>query len=379
MKFLFSPDSFKGSMSSIEVINQLTAAAKRHFPDAEIVPVPIADGGEGSTESMLHVTGGKKIFHNVTDPNGKSVRAYYGQMDKDTAVIEMAQASGLTLASRPRNPLQTTSYGTGELINHALGNYRKIIIAIGGSATNDGGMGAMMALGVRFYNKAGDKITTGCGEALINIDRIDLSGLNPLVHQTDIKVMCDVTNPLTGPEGATYIFGPQKGATPEMLVQLEAGMENFARVLTEATGVEMNRIAGTGAGGGIGASLVAFLKAELCSGISLMLEALKFEELLEGVDLVITGEGRIDGQSLNGKVPIGVARVCVKKNIPCFAIVGSIGDHAEKVYDHGIDCIIPIVDKCMPLESAMNNGNQLVLDSADRAFRMIKAGMALSK
>ncbi len=366
-------------MSSMEVINNLTTAAKRHFPEAEILAVPIADGGEGSVESMIHVSGGEKVFLDVIGPLGQTVHAYFGRMDSDTAVIEMAQGSGLTLTPKDRNPLYTTSYGTGELINHALSDYRKIIIAIGGTATNDGGMGAMMALGVDFYNKEGEKIAFGCGAELINIDRIDASRLNPAVFKADIKVMCDVNNPLTGPNGATYIFGPQKGATQEILTQLEAGMKNFARVLKKTTGVDSDEIPGTGAGGGIGASLVSFLKAELCSGISVMLEALKFEELLGDVDLVITGEGRIDGQSLNGKVPVGVASVCAQKNIPCFAIVGSIGDGAEKVYDHGINCIIPIVDKCMPLERAMKNGNQLLTNAADRAFRIVKTGMAMSK
>jgi len=276
-----------------------------------------------------------------------------------------------------RNPLHTTTYGTGELIKDALEQgYRKVAIAIGGSATNDGGMGAMAALGVKFLDASGQALT-GYGEDLGKVVQIDLSGLHPAVKETEFTVMCDVTNPLTGPDGATYTFGRQKGGTPEILDKMEADMKNYAALLLALTGIDVDQIAGTGAAGGLGAALKVFLQANMKSGIETVLDLIEFDTLLEDVDLVITGEGRMDWQSAFGKVPSGIGMRCRQKGIPAVAIVGGMGNGAEKIYEFGIGSIIPTINGAMDIEEALARAEELYQGAAARTFRLLRAGMTL--
>nr|WP_288824576.1 glycerate kinase [uncultured Clostridium sp.] len=378
MKFLFASDSFKGSLSSVEIVGILTEEAKRIFPDCECSGVSVADGGEGTIEAVIDAMNGQIRTVSVHGPLMEETTAVYGVFDGSHAVIEMAKASGLPMVpSEKRNPLYTTTYGTGELIKAALDEgYRNIAIAIGGSATNDGGMGAMTALGVKFLDKAGNRLT-GYGEDLGKVERIDISGLHPAVKETEFTVMCDVTNPLTGQTGATYTFGKQKGGTPEILDRLEKDMKSYAGKLFELTGIDVDQIQGTGAAGGLGAALNVFLNASMKSGIETVLDLIQFNTLLEGVDLVVTGEGRMDWQSAFGKVPSGIGMRCKERGIPAVAIVGGMGDGAGKIYEYGIESITTTIQGAMSIEEAMERSVELYRGAAQRTFRMLRAGMSL--
>lgn len=376
MKFLFASDSFKGTLSSEQIIHILTDAANEIFPGCETLGVPIADGGEGTADAVIAVTKGDKLEVKVHGPLMEETVASYGVFGKDSAIIEMAAASGLPMVPvEKRNPLHTTTYGTGELIKSALdAGYRKLSIAIGGSATNDGGMGAMRALGVKFLDADGKELA-GVGADLIRVADVDVTGMHPAISEAEITVMCDVNNPLTGPSGATYTFGKQKGGTPEILDELEKGMEQYASVLLDKFGVDVNQIAGSGAAGGLGAALCVFLKATMKSGIETVLDLIDFDHLLDGVDVVITGEGRIDWQSAFGKVPSGVGMRCKAKEIPAVAIVGGMGDGADKIYEFGVDSIMTTINGAMPIEEALERAEELYANAARRMFRLIKVGM----
>lgn len=378
MKFLFASDSFKGTLSSEQIIEILQGSAERIFPGCESAGIPVADGGEGTVDAVIAAVGGSRRTAEVHGPLMERVRASYGVFHGDCAVIEMAAASGLPLVPKEkRNPLYTTTLGTGELLKDALdAGYREIAVAIGGSATNDGGMGAMRALGVRFLDAQGNELT-GVGEDLERVADIDVSGLHPAVREAKITVMCDVTNPLTGPDGATYTFGKQKGAAPEILERLEAGMENYASVIHSRLGEDVRSMAGAGAAGGLGAALCVFLHATLKSGIETVLDLIEFDRLLDGVSLVVTGEGRIDWQSAFGKVPGGVGMRCKRAGIPVVAIVGGMGVGAEQLYEYGIDSIVPTINGAMKLEEALDRAEELYAGAADRMFRMIRAGMQM--
>lgn len=378
MKFLFASDSFKGSLSSRRTAELLSLAAGEVFPSCECTSVEAADGGEGTTDAVLSAVGGKKVTLSVHGPLGEMTESYYGILDGRRAVMEMASASGLPLVPGPlRDPRRTSSYGTGEMIADALTKgCRDISIAIGGSATNDGGMGCMRALGVRFLDKDGNELS-GCGMDLINVKEIDTAGIHPLVKDASFTVMCDVTNPLCGENGATYTFGKQKGGTPEILEELEKGMQNYRDVLRGQSGINMDEVAGVGAAGGLGVALMAFLGGELKSGIETVLDLVDFDRKLDGVSLVVTGEGATDWQSVFGKVVQGVGMRCKKHNIPAVAIVGSMGKGAEDIYECGIDSIITTVNGIMPLSEAMERADELYLNAARRMFRMLKAGMRL--
>ena len=380
MKFLFASDSFKGTLSSERIIELLTEAANKVFPACDTLGIPIADGGEGTVEAVLSVTKGNIRKVKIHGPLMEVTEAYYGEFNGDSAIIEMATASGLPMVpTEKRNPLNTTTYGTGELIKDALDRgYRKISIAIGGSATNDGGMGAMRALGVRFLG-ADDQVLTGIGSDLQKVKDIDISGIHPAIAKTTFTVMCDVNNPLTGTEGATYTFGKQKGGTPEILDELEAGMKQYAAIIQEKTGVDVDKIPGAGAAGGLGAALCVFLEANLKSGIETILDLIDFNSLLEGVDLVVTGEGRIDWQSAFGKVPSGVGMRCKQKGVPAIAIVGGMGDGASKIFEHGVDSIIPTINGAMDINEALDRAEELYTGAADRMFRLLKVGMQFNK
>lgn len=379
MKLLFASDSFKGTLSSEQIIRLLTDSANRIFPGCETVGVPIADGGEGTVDAVIAVTKGCLRTVKVHGPLMEEASASYGVFHGDSAIIEMAAASGLPMVpAQKRNPLHTTTFGTGELIRDALDNgYRRLSIAIGGSATNDGGMGAMRALGIKFLDQDGKELS-GIGEDLGKVADIDVSGLHPAVKDASITVMCDVNNPLTGPDGATYTFGKQKGGTHEILDELEAGMKQYAAVMRDKLGLDVENLAGAGAAGGLGAALCGYLNAELKSGIETVLDLIDFDGLLEGTDLVVTGEGRIDWQSAFGKVPSGVGMRCKAKQIPAVAIVGGMGDGVEKIYEFGVDSIVPTINGAMNIEEALERAEELYISAADRAFRMIRAGMQVA-
>ena len=378
MKFLFASDSFKGTLSSRQTARLLTQAAREIFPDCECHSIEVADGGEGTTDAVVAATGGGRVEVNVHGPLWEEWTAVYGKLDEKRAVMEMAAASGLPLVPQEqRDPRKTTSYGTGEMIRDALDRgFCDISIAIGGSATNDGGIGCIRALGVRFLDENGEELS-GCGGDLIRIRKIDLSGLDPRVKDCSFTVMCDVTNPLCGETGATYTFGKQKGGTPEILKELEAGMCNYRDILKAQFGVDMDTVAGAGAAGGLGAALMVFLGGTLKSGIETVLDLVGFDERLEGVSLVVTGEGATDWQSVYGKVMQGVGMRCKARDIPASAIVGSMGQGAEDIFDYGIDSIITTVNRPMPLGEALERAEELYLGAARRMFRMLRAGQRM--
>ena len=379
MKFLFASDSFKGSLSSQKTAELLSQAALEIFPDCECSHVEVADGGEGTTNAVLSAVSGKKIFLSAHGPLGELTDGYYGALDDKRAVMEMAAVSGLPLVPASlRDPRKTSSLGTGEMIADALSRgFRDISIAIGGSATNDGGMGCMRALGVKFLDADGHELI-GCGADLARVRRIDTSGLNPLIKDTSFTVMCDVTNPLCGKNGATYTFGKQKGGTPEILDELEIGMQNYRDVLRSQFGIDMDAVSGAGAAGGLGAALMVFLNGKLKSGIETVLDLVEFDKKLEGVSLVVTGEGSTDWQSVFGKVMQGVGVHCRRRHVPAVAIVGSMGKGAEDIFAHGIDSIITTVNGVMPLEEALERAEELYLGAARRMFRMLRAGSSFA-
>ena len=378
MKFLFASDSFKGSLSSQKTAELLAKAAREIFPDCQCDSIVVADGGEGTTAAVLAATNGKKLPVQVHGPFWEDITSNYGMLDENRAVMEMAAVSGLPLVpEEKRDPRYTTSYGTGEMIADALRRgFRDISIAIGGSATNDGGIGCIRALGGKFLDENNQEVK-GCGEDLMKIRKIDLSGLNPLIKECKFTVMCDVTNPLCGKDGATYTFGRQKGATPEIQNDLEAGMCNYRDIIKEQFDLDMDNIPGSGAAGGLGTALMVFLNGTLKSGIETVLDLVDFDEHLKDVDIVVTGEGATDWQSVFGKVMQGVGVHCKKRHIPAVAIVGSMGSGAEDIFDYGIESIITTVNNIMPLSDALNHAEELYLGAARRMFRLLKAGMQM--
>ncbi len=374
MKVIVAVDSFKGSLSSLKVGEAIKIGIKKVFPSASIKIIPMGDGGEGTVEALVNATMGTFVTYEVTSPIGEPVESIVGILPNGTAVLEMASASGLVLVPQDkRNPLKATTWGTGELIRKVIDSgYKNILIGIGGSATNDGGAGMVQALGARLLDQEGRELPLG-GEALINLKSIDLSDIDSRLSEINIKVMCDVTNPLCGPLGASYIYGPQKGATPEMIVTLEKSLENYARVIKEQLGVDVKDVPGAGAAGGLGAGLVAFTNAQLQNGVDTILDAIGFDELLPDYDIVISGEGRIDQQSIYGKLPIGVAKRALKFGKPVIAIVGSIGSGTEELYKHGLSSIISIANGPMSFTECMENAYELTVDAAERTFRIIKS------
>jgi len=351
MKIVVAPDSFKGSLTAVEVADAIEQGIREIFPEAEIVKIPMADGGDGTVQCLVTATGGKILKEKVTGPLGDEVLASYGILgDKKTAVIEMAEASGLTLVpENKRNPLITTTYGTGQLIKAALDQgCRKMIVGIGGSATNDGGAGMVQALGVKLLDKDEEELGFGGGE-LKKVFRIDTKYLDNRLSETKVLVASDVSNPLCGPKGASWIYGPQKGATPEVIKELDESLAHFAEIVKRDLNKDVKDIPGAGAAGGLGASLMAFLDAELRPGIDIVIEIVKLERAIKGADLVITGEGKIDSQTIYGKAPIGVAKIAQKYNIPVIAVAAIIGDDADIVHQYGINTLIKISEPPMSL------------------------------
>lgn len=380
MKFLFASDSFKGTLTSDQTIELLTKAAREVFGSCETSGVPVADGGEGTTDAVVKARSGEIITVPVHGPLMEMEQGFYGRLSDTEAILEMAAASGLPMVpEEKRNPLNTTTYGTGELLKAALdAGYTEIAIAIGGSATNDGGMGFASALGIRFLDQDGN-VLEGRGEDLEKVAHIDMSGLDPAVQKAHFTVMCDVTNPLCGPDGATYTFGKQKGGTPEILDRLEKGMQNYRDVIIREFGVNPDEIQGSGAAGGLGTALKVFLHAEMKSGIETVLDLIDFDARLEGVDLVVTGEGRTDWQSCFGKVMQGVGDRSAKHQVPVAALCGGLGPDYEKIYAHGICSIMTTVDGPMPLKEALDNASELYYKGAIRMFRFLKTGMQMNK
>lgn len=380
MKILFASDSFKGSLSSERICELLKEVTKDVFPTAITESIFIADGGEGTKDVLLHQMNGKNHVIMAKDPLFRPIQASYGVLSNDTAIIEMAAASGLPLLlAEERNPLKTTTYGTGMLINHALNSGMKhIMIGIGGSATNDGGMGALIALGVRFFDKDGEELF-GCGENLERVEKIDCSNLHTRIGETKFTIICDVNNPLLGANGATYTFARQKGANSSMQERLENGMKHYVHQVKKVVKEDFSEQAGAGAAGGLGFALLSFLKADMKSGIDVIMDCVNFDEKLQGVDLVITGEGRMDWQSSYGKVPVGIGKRCKKNNIPVVAIVGGLLDGYEEIYNFGISSIVTTINNAMPLDEAILKSEQLYKDAAYRLLQSVKVGMEIQK
>ncbi|EOD54259.1 glycerate kinase [Aeromonas molluscorum] len=359
MKIVIAPDSFKESLSAMEVADAIEAGFKQVFPDATYVKLPMADGGEGTVRSLVDATDGRIVTALVTAPLGNRVEGFLGLLgDGKRAVIEMAAASGLHLvAPEQRNPLLTSSFGTGELILAALDlGVTHLILGIGGSATNDGGAGMIQALGGKLLKADGSAIELG-GAGLAELATIDLSGLDPRLSELVIEVACDVNNPLCGPKGASAVFGPQKGATPEMVQQLDANLAHYADCIEQALGKQVKELPGAGAAGGMGAALVGLLGAELKPGIQIVIEALDLACVLQDADLVITGEGRIDSQTIHGKTPMGVARCAKQFGKPVIGIAGCLTDDCGVVHEHGIDAVFAVVNRAMSLPEALQTAS----------------------
>lgn len=378
MKIVIATDSFKGSATSRRAAEAIGKGVHLIFPDAEIIEIPVADGGEGTVESLTDSLKGRFVKKSVKGPLGDSVDAEYGILPGKVAVIEMASASGLPLIPENKlNPLISSTYGTGQLIIDAMDNgCREIILGIGGSATNDGGTGMARALGFKFLDSSGSELREG-GGFLTDLVSIDDSEMDERISGTKFLVACDVTNPLTGSKGASYIYGAQKGASLSDIKHLDSALGKLAEIVNSKYNRANHNKPGAGAAGGLGFGLMEFCGGDLRSGIEIVLDLIKFDNYLDGVDLVISGEGRIDGQSVYGKVPVGIAGRAKKKNIPVLVIVGDIGPKVEEVYDHGIDAIMSSVNKAMDLEEAMSRSYELLIDSSSRAMRMIKIGMEL--
>ena len=376
MKIVIAPQAFKGSLSAPEAARAIDEGIRRVLPQAETVTVPVADGGDGTLEALVDSTGGRTVTSEVTGPMGGNVQAQWGALgDGQTAVIEMARAVGLVLVPpEKRSPLQATTYGVGELIRHALDNgFRKLIIGIGGSATNDGGAGMAQALGARLLDKAGKELPFG-GSTLVHLEKIDVSNMVPQLKECQVMVASDVTNPLIGKEGASAVYGPQKGASPEMVAQLDRALAHFASIIHRDLGIDIADIPGAGAAGGLGGGLIAFLKAQLRPGAEIVLEAVKLDEHLQGAHLVITGEGCLDYQTVYNKAPIAVARHAKALGIPVVALCGSLGEGHQEVRQHGIDAAFAIISLPMSLEEAQQDARHLLTELTEEVMRLLEAG-----
>ncbi|EGR4116743.1 glycerate kinase [Vibrio cholerae] len=372
MKVVIAPDSFKESLTAKQVCDAIQAGLARVWHDAKFVAIPVADGGEGTVQSLVDATQGRLVEVKVMGPQGKRVEAFYGMLgDNQTAVIEMAAASGLHhVPVAQRDPKLTTSFGTGELIRHALDQgVTKLIIGLGGSATNDGGVGMLAALGARFTNADGDPIQL-TGGGLHELTHIDLQDFDPRLQNCDILVACDVNNPLCGDKGASAVFGPQKGATPEDVQLLDGALRQFGLLTEKVTGKMVLESAGAGAAGGMGAALLAYTQAILRPGIEIVLETVQLAHQVSDADLVITGEGRIDSQTVHGKTPMGVAKVAKRFDVPVLALCGCTGDNYQAVYQCGIDAVFAAVPRAMSLEDALKESDFNLADLAENVARL---------
>ena len=376
MKVVIAPQAFKGSISALDAATAMSEGVRRVVADAETVIVPVADGGDGTLETLVEGSGGKIRSSTVTGPLGETVTAPWGALgDGRTAVIEMARTSGLALV-RPeeRDPLTATTYGLGEVIGEALDlGFRRFILGIGGSATNDAGAGMAQALGARLLDAHDRELPPG-GASLARLDRIDTSGLDPRVAESHFDVACDVNNPLTGPEGASAVYGPQKGATPEMVEELDAALLHFAHVAGRDLGADVNDVPGSGAAGGLGGGIMAFLGGSLRPGVDIVLDTVGLDSHLDGADLVITGEGCMDFQTVYNKTPIGVARLARRRGIPVIGVSGSLGERFTDVHEEGIAAAVAITRAPMTLAEASEQAAELISAATEQAMRLIRIG-----
>ena len=376
MKIVVAPQAFKGSISALEAANAISEGVLRVVPDAEVFTVPVADGGDGTLETLIEGSKGRIHELEVTGPLGERRVSEWGAMgDGSTAVLEMARTSGLALVPEEhRNPLVTTTFGLGEAILHAMNSgYRRFIVGIGGSATNDAGAGMAQALGVRLLDESDLDLEQG-GAALAKLHRIDMSSLDESVRDCEFLVACDVNNPLTGPTGASAIYGPQKGATSEMIEELDAALSHFAEVVVREIGVEVNDVAGAGAAGGLGGGLIAFLGGQLRAGVDIVLDTVGLDDYLTDCDLVITGEGSMDHSTIYNKAPVGVAARANRLGIPVVGISGSLGPGFQDVHAHGIDGLYAITSGPMTLDEASQRAGELIADAAEQVMRLMSVG-----
>ncbi|WP_346939570.1 glycerate kinase [uncultured Clostridium sp.] len=376
MKIVISIDSLKGSLTSIEAANAIKAGILNVDNNSDIKIMPLADGGEGTVDALVEGMNGEGEIISVTGPVEEKVDAKYGILkDTNTAILEMAQASGFALVpSELRNPLKTTTYGVGEIIKDAIEKgCRNFIVGIGGSATNDAGVGMLQALGYEFYDENNELVGTG-GQVLNNIKTIKIDNKLKELDDCTFKIACDVTNPLYGKNGAAYVYGPQKGATPEMVKELDRGLRNFAQVVKKDLGKDIAEVEGVGAAGGLGFAFLGFLNSKLESGIKIILEEIKLEEVIKEADLVITGEGRLDNQTAMGKAPIGVAKLAKKYNVKVIAVAGCTTEDAVKCNEEGIDAYFSIINTAMTIEEAINKETAIknMTSTVTQIFRLIK-------
>ncbi len=373
MTIVLAPDSFKESMTAKEVCEAMEKGIKKANPNIKCIKVPMADGGEGTMQSLVDATDGKVYKVKVQGPLGAEVEAEYGILgDGEVAVIEMASASGIHLVPKEkRNPMKTSTFGTGQLIKACLEHsIKKLLIGIGGSATNDGGAGMVQALGGKLLDSDGNELPLGGGE-LRKLAQIDLSNLDDRLKDVEVEVACDVNNPLVGEKGASYVFGPQKGATEEMVKVLDENLRHYGVKIKECLGIDIVEVPGAGAAGGLGAGLMAFLNGTLKNGLEMVVEYTKLEQKVKEADMVWTGEGSIDHQTIYGKTPYGVARVAKKYKLPVIALAGRIGDGIEPLYDSGIDAIYSIMQGVSSLEDALINGRRNVEKTSENVARLI--------
>ncbi|MDN4524226.1 glycerate kinase [Fictibacillus fluitans] len=371
MKIVIAPDSYKGSLSAMEAAAAIQRGVKKADPSIETVLVPSADGGEGTMDTLVAATGGEKKEVRVTGPLGQDVTASYGILgDAGMCVIEMAEASGLCLLSEEElNPLAASTFGTGQLIKQALDDgFRSFILAIGGSATNDGGAGMLQALGMKLLDRNGTEIGPGGGE-LVHLEAIDDSEFDQRIKESTFLIASDVENPLVGKSGASAVFGPQKGATAEMVSVLDQNLCHWADQVEGLTGIRLHDLPGAGAAGGIGGAFLAFFSAQMKRGVDIVTEYAGLPEALQGADLVITGEGRVDSQTASGKTPMGVAQKAIEKNVPTFILAGSVGDGVDVLYQYGIISITSIIQQPLTLQEAMEQSPQLLEYSAEQLVR----------
>ncbi len=375
MKFILIPDSFKGTLSSEQICEIAKEKVEKHFPDAETACVPVADGGEGSVDAFLTALGGSKVSVTVKNPYFEDMESYYGVIHEGkTAVIEMASCAGLPLVEDRKNPKLTTTYGVGQLILAAAeSGVEKIIVGLGGSSTNDGGCGAAAAVGIKFYDKDGKEFVP-TGGTTADIAKIDVSGRAKVLDQVEIVTMCDIDNPMYGPTGASYIFGPQKGADEAMVEELDAGIKNLSRVIAEATGEDISQVPGTGAAGAMGAGMIAFFGSRLQMGIQTVLDTVNFDEMIKDADYIITGEGKLDSQSLRGKVVIGIAERAKKQNKNVIAVVGGADDsEIDKAYEMGVTAVFPINRLPQDFSISRHHSKENLGYTVDNILRLLAA------
>ena len=375
MKFVLIPDSFKGTLSSEQICEIAKEKVEKHFPGAETACVPVADGGEGSVDAFITALGGSKVTVKVKNPYFEDTDSYYGLINEGkTAVIEMASCAGLPLVEDRKDPRKTTTYGVGQLILAAAeSGVEKIIVGLGGSSTNDGGCGAAAAVGVKFYDKDGKEFVP-TGGTTADICKIDLSGKAEILNKVEIVTMCDIDNPMYGPTGASHIFGPQKGADEAMVLELDEGIKNLSRAITEAIGKDISEVPGTGAAGAMGAGMIAFFGSRLQMGIQTVLDTVKFDEMISDADYIITGEGKLDSQSLRGKVVIGIAERAKKQNKNVIAVVGGADDaEIDKAYEMGVTAVFPINRLPQDFSISRHHSKENLAYTVDNVLRLIAA------